>query len=191
MLKITDGKKKTITYKDELKSLGLSFKKTGKYSGYWYTDDDSRQRELLKFCNKRKLIIEKEDERYTRSSDYRTQFFKYNKGYKHDGKTYHCAYCGKKVKKDELEVDHVVAIDAVKNHILARLFIFLLGIHNINDTKNLVASCKKCNRKKSNKQGFWVLRGYLGKHIWFWRTLRFLIFIFISILVCYIYINSI
>ena len=122
MLKITDGKKKTINYKDELKSLGLSFKKTGKYSGYWYTDDDSRQRELLKFCNKRKLTIEQEEEKYTRSSDYRTQFFKHNKGYKHDGKTYHCAYCGKKIKKDELEVDHVVAIDAVKNHILARLF---------------------------------------------------------------------
>lgn len=191
MLKITDGKKKTINYKNELKSLGLSFKKTGKYSGYWYTDDDSRQRELLKFCNKRKLTIEREEEKYTRSSDYRTQFFKHNKGYKHDGKTYHCAYCGKKIKKDELEVDHVVAIDAVKNHILARLFIFLLGIHNINDTKNLVASCKKCNRKKSNKQGLWVLRGYLGRHIWFWRIFRFLIFIFISILAYYTYINVI
>ncbi|WP_286077845.1 hypothetical protein, partial [Thomasclavelia cocleata] len=98
MIKITDGKNKTISYKEELKELGLLFKKTGKYSGYWYTKDDSRQKELLKFCNKKKLTIIKEEEKYSRSSDYREQFFKHNKGYKHDGNTYHCAYCGKKVK---------------------------------------------------------------------------------------------
>jgi hypothetical protein len=66
MIKITDGKNTTKKYKTELKKLGLTFKPTGQYTGYWYTNDDSRQRELLKFCNKRKLIIEQEDSRFSR-----------------------------------------------------------------------------------------------------------------------------
>lgn len=187
MIKISDGKHSTKKYKNELKSLGLRFKPTGQYTGYWYTNDDSRQRELLKFCNKKKLRIEQEDERFSRSATYRDDFFRANRGYKKNGKDYHCAYCGKKLKKAKIEVDHVVAVDAVKKKILARLFIILTGIKNVNDPKNLVASCRRCNRKKSNKQGLWVLRGYLGRHIWFWRILRIAIILLISVLIYYLY----
>ena len=187
MIKITDGKNTTKKYKTELKKLGLTFKPTGQYTGYWYTNDDSRQRELLKFCNKRKLIIEQEDSRFSRSAKYREDFFRANKGYKRNGKDYHCAYCGKKLKKQKLEVDHVIAVDAVKKRLLPKLFIILTGIKNVNDPKNLVASCRRCNRKKSNKQGLWVIRGYLGRNIWFWRILRILILAILIFGIVYLY----
>ncbi len=186
MIRITDGKRATYTYRNELKELGLTFKSTGSGTGYWYTMDDSRQRELLRFCNKRKLRIDQEDSRYTRSSNYRDEFFKANKGYKHNGKKYHCAYCGKILTKKQLQVDHVIAVDAVKKHLIPRLIIKLSGIKNVNDPKNLVASCPSCNNRKSNKQGLWVLRGYIGRHIWFWRIYYTIIAILILLSVLFV-----
>ena len=94
-------------------------------------------------------------------------------------KIYHCAYCGRKLKKNTLEVDHIIPVDAVKNHYLPRLYIKLFGLKSINSPKNLTASCHRCNAKKSKKRGFWIVRGYLGKHKSFWITVRVLFFIFV------------
>ena len=51
---------------------------------------------------------------------------------------------------------------------------FFDGISDINDVKNLVPSCEKCNSKKGSKMGLWLIRGDIGKHfgIWlFWWSL--------------------
>ena len=42
------------------------------------------------------------------------------------------------------------------------------GCDNVNDVKNLVASCSRCNRKKSNLMGLWYIRGKLGACKWYW-----------------------
>lgn len=188
MIKISDGKHRTYDYRKELRELGLNFKRTDS-GGYWWTDDDSRQRELLNFCNKRKLIIVQEDSRYTRSANYRTEFIRHNKGYKGNRTMYHCAYCGRKIKKDEMQVDHLIAVNKVKKHILPRLFMHLCGIHNVNDTKNLVASCSRCNQRKSDNQGFWLVRGFFGRSIWFWRIFHTIIAILV-IFVIYMLISQ-
>lgn len=57
-----------------------------------------------------------------------------------------------------------------------------MNIENINDQKNLVASCQLCNSRKGSKAGLWIIRGLLGRYylswIIFYITL-FLLFVFI------------
>ena len=49
---IKNGKNKTYYFKNELKEFGCQFKKTGKYSGYWYlnTDDQFLANRLQAYC---------------------------------------------------------------------------------------------------------------------------------------------
>lgn len=97
---------------------------------------------------------------YERSSAYRSIYFKHNKGIFH--KWYLCPYCRKKfLEKDIVEVDHVVAVNVVKNSLLFRFLFRILG-KNVNDVMNLVASCRDCNRRKSDKGGKWIIRGSTG-----------------------------
>lgn len=42
------------------------------------------------------------------------------------------------------------------------------GIHNINDVKNLISSCSKCNSRKSDKMGLWIIKGEIGRHFGYW-----------------------
>ena len=45
-----------------------------------------------------------------------------------------CFYCGKKLKKDEATIEHIIPLD--------------LG--GLNDIKNMVCACEKCNHEKGN-----------------------------------------
>lgn len=101
---------------------------------------------------------------YERSTNYRSKFFSNEK----KKKKYHCAYCGRKLKEEDVEVDHLVPVIKAKNNWLVRFSLRLNGIKNINDPKNLVAACQKCNRKKSSKMGLWVIRGAIGRYKMFW-----------------------
>lgn len=123
-------------------------------------------------------------EKYIRSNGYRKDFLEFNKGYKGDGETYHCAYCGKKIRKEKMEVDHIVAVDAAQKHLIPRAYLKLIGAENINDHKNLVAACIRCNRKKGRKYSIgWIIRGGLGRNIWFWRFLRIFFIIFLACII--------
>ena len=53
---IKNGKNKTYYFKNELKEFGCQFKKTGKYSGYWYlnTDDQFLANRLQAYCFKKR-----------------------------------------------------------------------------------------------------------------------------------------
>ena len=45
-----------------------------------------------------------------------------------------CFYCGKKLKKEEMSIEHIIPLQE----------------HGSNDIKNLFCSCKKCNQEKGN-----------------------------------------
>lgn len=120
---------------------------------------------------------------YERSNDYRQQFFKANKPL--FGKNiYQCAYCGKLKRRKSITVDHVIPINKVKRRGFGRFLMRISGISDINDTKNLVAACGKCNRKKTDKIGLWPLRGLIGKHFVCWL----IVWIFFAILFCVVFV---
>lgn len=56
---IKNGKNKTYYFKNELKEFGCQFKKTGKYSGYWYlnTEDQFLANRLQAYCLKKGLTF--------------------------------------------------------------------------------------------------------------------------------------
>lgn len=62
---------------------------------------------------------------------------------------YFCAYCKKPVLASNMEVDHILPVSKV----------------GINHTANLVASCKECNRRKSDKIDHRVMLGFADKII--------------------------
>lgn len=99
----------------------------------------------------------KKQNKFERSSDYRMQFMR--RWPPEAGGYYHCVYCGRKIKTQDMQVDHVIAVDMAKHNFLLRLFL----PDGVNETKNLVPSCRKCNRKKSNYGGLWLIRGYYWK----------------------------
>lgn len=79
--------------------------------------------------------------------DYRSEYFKHNPGL--FGCIWKCAYCQRPIiGKSHVQVDHVMPLNNP------------LGM---NARFNLVAACGKCNRKKSDKAGFWVIWGYFNK----------------------------
>lgn len=80
--------------------------------------------------------------------NYRQAFIKKNKGLFGSG-VYLCGYCFKPVLKGSMEVDHIVP--------------FSKG--GLNHHSNLTASCRKCNRKKSDKVDKRIAIGYTTKII--------------------------
>ena len=142
--------------------------KQNQYGSYFYTEvsslDSWQVRTVLRH---RSYKYKSFDKRYERNNKYRQEFFEHNKG------PYHCAYCGKGLRDDYLEVDHLVPVSQAKSKISVRTWLHFCGITNVNDPRNLVASCKKCNRKKSDKMGTWVIRGMIGRHksIWVARNI--------------------
>lgn len=137
--------------------------KENQYGSYFYKEVDPRDSWQTKLVlNIHKYKFRSFDKRYNRGTSYRKTFFEHNKG------PYRCVYCGRRLRKDDLEVDHLIPVAKVKETVFARTLLHLSGIPNVNDAKNLVSSCSTCNRRKSDKMGFWVLRGVLGKNRIFW-----------------------
>lgn len=120
---------------------------------------------------------------YNRSKDYRQKFIRMHPPDKH-GK-YRCVYCGKRIKKDEMQVDHVIPVGAMRRHRLLRTH--LKG--GVNDISNLVPSCRKCNLKKSSKT--WLhyrIRARLGSHEGYWafrKILRIVVILFVCFAIYY------
>jgi 5-methylcytosine-specific restriction endonuclease McrA len=117
------------------------------------------------------------DQRYERSNKYRKTFFDENDG------PHRCAYCGRRLRRaDDIEVDHLIPVSRAKSSFTVRTWLQICGILDVNDPKNLVASCRKCNRKKSDKMGLWVVRGAIGRFKLIW-TIRDIIVILLVALV--------
>ncbi len=120
---------------------------------------------------------------YNRSRHYREKFIRMHPPDRH-GK-YRCVYCGRKIKAEEMQVDHVVPLGAVRRHPILRAC--LKG--RVNDMSNLVPSCASCNLKKSSKTGFYYrVRARLGAHEGYWifrGTLRITFILFVCFTIYY------
>ena len=139
-----------------------------RYGSYFYSEIPNIDAWQIKYVlNIRNYEFRSYDRRYERSSNYREVFFKTHKG------PYRCVYCGRRLKSADLEVDHLIPVAKAKTSMAARTYLHLSGASSVNDAKNLVASCKKCNRKKSDKIGLWVPRGILGRFniVWIIRDI--------------------
>ena len=121
---------------------------------------------------------------YERSCNYRKRFFDKKKGILGTNK-YHCAYCGKILSKRNVQVDHLIPINKVRGPGIGRLTMRLMGIKDINSPKNLVASCEKCNKKKSDNMSGWIWSGLFGRHFVFW-IIVWLFKVFIIVAAIYI-----
>lgn len=124
---------------------------------------------------------------YQRSKNYRYEFIKNNSGYLGDYNHYHCVYCGRKISKEEMQVDHVVSVYQAKHSILARLFLKINGINDVNDPKNLVSSCAKCNKKKGKYSNGWVISAIIGKNYKLWKMRKMFRFLLLIIFIILIY----
>lgn len=100
-------------------------------------------------------------EHFVRSEDYRTRYIAGHPGWRE--KWYMCPYCGRFVTRDKMQVDHIISIDLANRQPLYR---WLVPKEGINSEKNLTAACEKCNLKKSNRGGWWIVRAKLG-HGWY------------------------
>ena len=111
------------------------------------------------------------NDKYTRSTTYRAEYFKHNKPTV--GGMYRCIYCGRYFPRDKITIDHIIPVYAAQHSLMTRIGMKIIGLDTINDVKNLGAACKRCNKRKGKKTGLWVIRGALGKTRWFWVA-RFL-----------------
>lgn len=94
--------------------------------------------------------------KYKRDETYRTRYIAAHPP--NHGK-YRCVYCGRRIPKEKMQVDHVIAVNRVKKNWLYRLCV----PNGINELDNLVCSCAKCNKRKGDKGGLWTIRGHFWK----------------------------
>ena len=143
---------------------------------------DTRQFDVLRrYCKEHKFIIHIYPEEYQRNYEYRREFFIHNKP--HFKGKYFCAYCGTLLDPDEVTVDHIISVKRAKKNRLAQWLLTKLKIENINDETNLAAACIDCNCQKGSKLGIWMIRGFLGKHKYFWISVYCIFFVWILILI--------
>lgn len=117
--------------------------------------------------------------RFERGKRYRATFFKTHYGFFH--KWYFCAYCGKLIPRKKVEVDHWIPVGKARRTAFAKFLMYINGIFTINDTKNLLASCSRCNSEKSDKMKVWLFKGWLGRSYPLWilrKLLRCLLILF-------------
>ena len=116
---------------------------------------------------------------WSRSGNYRDTFFQtYDPPYR-------CRYCHRKLQKQNIEVDHLVPVARAKKSAYARILLRIQGIRNVNDERNLVASCHRCNARKSDKMGLWYIKGRLGKYKAYW-VVHYILIIILLIAVIYL-----
>ena len=167
------GKNSTYPYRQKLRGMGFDFKKTGRYTGIWRKQVESEEeaQTAKDFAGSHGLAcrIERPEER--RSSNYRPLFFETHPGLFGSG-LYQCVYCGRIKKRDQITVDHLIAVNAIQQDTFsARIYRRLLkrmNITDINDPRNLLPACRSCNSRKGSKGGFWILRGILGRSLILW-----------------------
>jgi 5-methylcytosine-specific restriction endonuclease McrA len=138
--------------------------KTNQYGTYFHAEVgkwDSFHIKNIILCHNFKY--KKYEKRWDRSDNYRSEFFKHYKG------PYRCAYCGRRINSSSMEIDHLVPVSKAKSNGWARFMLKMNTIYNVNDYRNLVPSCKRCNRKKSDNMGLWVIIGSIGRHRIFWN----------------------
>lgn len=142
---------------------------------------------LSAYCQKKKLNLKLMNDFAVRSTDYRRKFFAKNKP--HLFGRYFCAYCGKLVKREDLTVDHLYPVNCAQKSLYMQKKLRRMGLKSINDERNLIAACRKCNERKSAKMGIWILKGKLGRYPMLWRLRHVCSLTLLGILLLLVYQN--
>lgn len=168
----------------KIRAKGLYETEYGVFSG---VVTDRCLKKLVPLCKRYRLSLKINNNLGTRGTAYRRDFFKRYKPV--HGKYYLCAYCGKKLTRQKSTVDHIIPVAKAAQSLKLQKMLFRMGIADINDPRNLVASCARCNKKKSDKMGLWIIRGFIGKNV-FIRQLMTLFknLIKLSLLAIFLYI---
>ncbi len=171
-IEIRNGKKSTWNIKEKLKKNGFSFVKTGKYSGYWRmkTMDPQQVRYWKRYRYLGYECRVYEAALHERSDSYRQRFFEIN--HPDAMNRYHCAYCGKLLPKESLVIDHLIPVQRAKSSVFWQRVLKVTGIKNVNNPKNLVGTCVRCNSRKGSKTSFWILRGIIGRSYSAWLCIK-------------------
>ena len=103
---------------------------------------------------------------FDRENDCRKRFLQVNKP------PYRCRYCGKIITEREIEVDHLIPVARAKKSAAVRRKLKKSGMDSVNDIKNLVPACRRCNRRKGDKMGIWYIKGKLGASDRYWTVRR-------------------
>lgn len=161
----SDGKHRTFYQRHTLHDMGYTF--SGEMQE-WVKQSTGNDIQLAQaFCRRYGFHLVIDLPQYRRSSNYRQEFFIAHPGV---GKSEHyfCSYCGCLLCKEKITVDHLISVNAAQKSRFAEWILHRLGIKNVNDAKNLVPSCRRCNQQKGTKSGVWLIRGLIGRHAWFW-----------------------
>lgn len=168
LVRISNGKNNIYNYRYDLYSNGFEFnKRSGNNSFYEQMMSETSSKAWESFCRQNKLTCNVIPEQYTRSADYRKEYFK--QAVPAVEAKYRCAYCGKKLVYRDVTVDHIIPVNKMSYNKSARIIASRLGIENVNDPKNLVSACRKCNSKKGTKMGAWLWKGFFGKSEALWK----------------------
>lgn len=145
---------------------GFKFKRTGRRSIRWEGDVEESDLGLVRArAREDRYMMRAVPTRYVRSSDYRRAFVAAGPG------PYRCRYCNRRLDADEMTVDHVVPVALAGRSKLARWVLARIGADGVNDLANLAAACARCNARKADKGGLWIVRGILGGHAAWWAAL--------------------
>jgi 5-methylcytosine-specific restriction endonuclease McrA len=178
---ITEGNNIPSSFHKVLIRYGVRKVSPNKYKGQV---TKKQYRALRKICWRHYLHFASDNAYGKRSSDYRFVFFKNARPV--FGKYYLCTYCGRLVSKAKVEVDHLYPIGKVSKSLRLQKKLKRKGINNVNDLRNLVPSCKRCNRMKGAELGFWIIRGRIGRHPKVWLIRWMIRFSLIALIAVYV-----
>lgn len=156
------GGKERARCRKKLNKLGLRWESDAFYGSVRYP----RYQMIRDYCRKNGLSVMIDGNYATRSSTYRKMFFKDHKP--QIGPYYICSYCGTLLKPEDVTVDHLYPIKRAREDLSIQRKLRKMGITDINDTRNLVASCSKCNAHKAARTGLWIARGRIGQNVPLW-----------------------
>ncbi|MBR2189020.1 MAG: HNH endonuclease [Eubacterium sp.] len=147
-----------------LRRFGLRPDRFGAYAG---TVRSRRKLEKLRaYCEKKHLYFRLDNAYGRRGGSYRNIFFRTTRPVL--GAFYFCAYCGKPMTRKHVTVDHLYPVGSAYKDPDMQEFLRKKHLSGLNDPKNLVAACRKCNQEKSSRMGEWIRRGRRGRHQWVW-----------------------
>ena len=179
-------------YDETLVRAGFTFEKRKTERGSFYELNDASELDKAiwsEWASKYHLECHVVDMKFTRSDDYRRDYFAHNKP--STPAKYRCVYCGRKLQYKDITVDHLYPVNGLMYRQSTRDAAKMFGIDGANDTKNLVAACRRCNSKKGTKTGIWVLRGVIGKHEGFWKVRNAIVLAAVLFGLYYFYMNGI
>lgn len=170
-IKVFDGKKGKIYYhRYRLYKAGYQFVKKGRNRYYELKNGTPQDvKNIKQYCRNTGLKYTAVETKFLRSNNYRKIFFDTHSPVFKDA--YFCAYCGRLINKKDITVDHLYPVGKVSKSKFMQWMLKHAGYKGVNDKKNLVPACTKCNQKKSANMGWWIVKGKVGKFqkLWFAR----------------------